>query len=104
METPDTWLELIKQLGVLAVLAWFLYYTTKFVIPDLHSRHRKEVLDIISEHKDTIETLTTRFDNRLVEERQMWQTELSAERTHRMNEISQLTSAIEKIMDRTYRN
>jgi hypothetical protein len=63
------WSETVLPLGVAAILAWFLYYATSKLIPQLHK-----------EHTEATERICKMFSDSLKDERDAHRTEVAAMR------------------------
>ena len=67
--SPDIIPNVISSAGVLAVLIWYLYYTTTKTLPDITTRHYTQIQAITEIHKKSIENLTEQFAKSLIDER-----------------------------------
>lgn len=47
--SPKSWSELINELGVPGVLAWYLYYTTSVAGPRRDKEHRDQLAAIVAQ-------------------------------------------------------
>ena len=47
--------QVISQLGISGVLAWYLYHTTTKTIPDLCSNHQKAIDNMQKQYVDSLE-------------------------------------------------
>lgn len=58
----DGWGAIVGQLGVVAVLVWYLYYTTTVAFPRMSQSHADQTQKLVDCHDETIEKLVTKFD------------------------------------------
>jgi hypothetical protein len=58
----DGWGSIVGQLGVVAVLVWYLYYTTSVTFPRMSQQHADQTQKLVDCHDDTIDKLVTKFD------------------------------------------
>jgi len=86
----ETIVQLVGQLGVAGVLAWYLYHTTTKTIPDLTQRHNESMEKIATKFSDTLR-LT------IDDERKARDKEVESERRAREKEVAALQSALPKI-------
>lgn len=86
----ETVVQLVGQLGVAGVLAWYLYHTTTKTIPDLTKQHNETMDKIATKFSDTLRV--TIDDERKARDR-----EVENERKSREKEIAALQSALPKV-------
>jgi len=86
----ETVVQLVGQLGVAGVLAWYLYHTTTKTIPDLTKQHNETMDKIATKFSDTLRV--TIDDERKARDR-----EVENERKAREKEIAALQSALPKV-------
>lgn len=88
--TSETVVQLVGQLGVAGVLAWYLYHTTTKTIPDLTKQHNETMDKIATKFSDTLR-LT------IDDERRAREKEVENERKAREKELASLQSTLPKI-------
>jgi len=86
----ETVVQLVGQLGVAGVLAWYLYHTTTKTIPELTKQHNETMDKIATKFSDTLRV--TIDDERKARDR-----EVENERKAREKEIAALQSALPKV-------
>lgn len=91
--------DFLQLFGVLGVLVWFLYYTTKTVIPNIHKQNNELISKIIADHKEAQIAVTEKFDVNLREERDARRTEIREEREFRAAEIKEERTLRKQEMD-----
>lgn len=89
--------EFVQQFGVLGILAWFLWYTTKVTIPNIHKHNNDLIEKIISDHRNTISEVTQRFSDDLRGERDARRLEITEERQLRKQEMQEIHDAMKSI-------
>lgn len=62
MPALDGWGAIVGQLGVVAVLVWYLYYTTTVAFPRMAQSHADQTQKLVDCHDETIDKLVTKFD------------------------------------------
>jgi len=69
MDELQAWGAPITGLGVAAILAWFMWYTTSTLIPGMHREHTVASEKQHTEHLATVERICDQFTESLREER-----------------------------------
>lgn len=88
--TAETVVQLVGQLGVAGVLAWYLYHTTTKTIPDLTKQHNETMDKIATKFSDTLRVT-------IDDERRAREKEVENERKAREKELASLQSTLPKI-------
>lgn len=88
--TSETVVQLVGQLGVAGVLAWYLYHTTTKTIPDLTKQHNETMDKIATKFSDTLRVT-------IDDERRAREKEVENERKAREKELASLQSTLPKI-------
>lgn len=86
----ETVVQLVGQLGVAGVLAWYLYHTTTKTIPDLTKQHNETMDNIVNKFSDTLRVTVE-------DERKAREKEIESERRSREKELASVQSAMGKI-------
>ncbi len=72
-----SWNGVFAQLGVVAVLVWYLWYTTSVSFPRMQTSHDTKTQAIIVKHDDTIREIVEKFDKTIRDERSERRTDLT---------------------------
>lgn len=71
MDEIQSWGSPVTSLGVAAILAWFLWYTTSTLIPGMHREHTAANEKLHAEHLAVTERICDLFTESLREERDL---------------------------------
>ncbi len=71
------WGAVVAQLGVAAILGWYLWYTTSVSFPKISEMHLSRVDAICSNHDKALNTAMDKFTSEIKEQRATHRDELN---------------------------
>jgi low affinity Fe/Cu permease len=88
---PDEWSQLAIQLGVAAILAWYLFFTTSKTLPAMLEQFQKQIADQATKHNESVIAITDRQNNTVRHVVDRFSNDLEREREARQEALDILT-------------